>query len=436
MSRRNLIAFLTGAAVVVLVAGGVVLLGPFEGDSPGSSSTATSPGAATTTAAALPPSTTEPDPSASTTTSPVTVWDDGRYQVVGVASDDVLNVRDNPGVSNPIVGSLPPGGRVELYGYSAISSGAEWRSVLLEDGTSGWVNASFLAPPDGWEVPFEGLPCRADGAAYGGTQTVGGSAAGEGAGNALDVFTYRSDECERIVIVLGQGAGLTGAGWSSIPAATVPPGTTAISGNAIVEVRIPGVLEVRPVAQTVDWESGFVLATRDMPLAGSREDLVFRAFFGSNRRAAVSHLDNPARVVVDIRSAPTGAGLDVAAKRDGLTVVIPIQVDVNGPGVSLPIEVTGWGRPFEAQGAAVLRRAASEPGTGELVEATFSGTDSVGVQAASTYPYGTADYIEAWGALSFAIDDIAPGTYELFVGEFSAESGEPLGVYQAFNVAG
>ena len=437
MVRRNLKAALAGAALIVLVTGAVVLFNPFDGgdDLAGpSSTTSTSEARSSTTEPVT--STTDSAISTTTSTTPPEEWDDGRYLVVGVAADDVLNVRDNPGASHPIVGTLAPGERVLLDGYSAMSEGSEWRSVLLEDGTIGWVNATFLAPPPGWEVPLEGVPCRPDGPEYGGTQTVAGSAPGDGAGNVLEVSTYHSAECDRIVIVLGEGQGLTGAGWSSLPAATVPAGTVVSSGGPVVEVRIPGVLDARPVAQTVEAEFGYVLATRDMPLAQSREALVFRAFFDANRRAAIWFLDTPARVIIDLRSVPTGTGLDVAAKRGGLAVVMPIQVDLDGPGVDLPVAVSGWARPFEAQGAAILRRAAGEPGTGELVEATFSGTDFLGTQTTSTYPYVTADYTEAWGAFSFTIDDLAPGTYEVFVGEYNQETGEPVGAYQTFTVAG
>lgn len=437
MVRRNLTAALAGAAVVVLVTAVVVLFNPFDGgdDLAGpSSTTSTSEVASLTTQPVT--STTDSAASSRTSTNLPDEWDDGRYVVVGVASGDVLNVRDNPGASHPIVGSLPPGGRVQLDGYSARSDGSEWRSVLLEDGTRGWVNGTFLAPPSGWEVSFEGLPCLPDGPEYGGTQAPAASAFGEGAGNALDILTYHSAECDRIVIVLGEGPGLTGAGWSSLPAALAPAGTAVVSEGSVVEVRMPGVLDARPVAQTVEAEFGSILATRDIPSAQSREALVFRAFFEANHRAAIRLLDTPARVVIDVRSAPTGTGLDVGAKRGGLVFVMPIQVDVNGPGVEIPVVVNGWARPFESQGVSILREFAAEPGTGELVEATFSGTDFLGTQTTSTYPYTTADYTEAWGAFSFTIEALSPGTYELFVGDYNQETGEPVGAYQTFTVAG
>ncbi len=389
-------------------------------------------GPATTSSSVTTTATTAP----STTTSvPRVPWDDGRYRVVNVAADDVLNVRQSPGADQPIVGALPANGLVMLDGYSATVNSSRWLSVTLDDGTIGWVNGAFLAPPAGWELPLGQVACSPDGANYGGTQEISGDGLGAGAGSVLSVFTYSGTDCNRIVLVLGTGPELQNAGRSSTPAKTVPVGTSVTSGGPVVEIRIPGVTVARPIAQTTEAPFGFVLATRDEPLTAGAGDLTLRAFFDANQQAAVTWLTEPARVVIDIRPAPTGTGLDVAAKRSGTTVVMPIQVDVNGPGVSTPIEVTGWGRPFEAQGVAVLRTAGDRPGTGDLVEATFSGTDFAGTQATAQYPYMTADYTDAWGAFSFTIDGLAPGTYELFVGDFNMESGEPEGVHQTFTVA-
>jgi hypothetical protein len=159
-----------------------------------------------------------------------------------------------------------------------------------------------------------------------------------------------------------------------------------------------------------------------------------RFFFDANRRAAFRFLTNPARIVIDVKTAPTGTGLDVAARRGGPAVVLPIQEDVNGPGVATPIRVAGWARPFEANGVAILRAVGATPGAGDPVEATFSGTEYAGTQVASTYPYLTTDWTEAWGAFSFTIDDLAAGSYELFVGDLSMEDGSEQGVYQVFTV--
>lgn len=72
------------------------------------------------------------------------------WRVVGVAADDVLNIRAGPGVSNPIVGSFPPNARnIRITGrIRTLPSGAVWAQVRgagLPGGT-GWVNGRFLQP--------------------------------------------------------------------------------------------------------------------------------------------------------------------------------------------------------------------------------------------------------------------------------------------------
>ncbi len=73
---------------------------------------------------------------------------DHDYRVVGVASNDVLNIRSGPGVSHGIVGMFPPNARhVRITGrIRSLPSGAVWvevRSATLPDGV-GWVNGRFL----------------------------------------------------------------------------------------------------------------------------------------------------------------------------------------------------------------------------------------------------------------------------------------------------
>ena len=48
----------------------------------------------------------------------------------------------------------------------------------------------------------------------------------------------------------------------------------------------------------------------------------------------------------------------------------------------------------------------------------------------------TPDWVEAWGAFDFTLVDVAPGTYELFIGEFSARDGSPMGITQTITVTG
>ncbi|MGY6708226.1 MAG: hypothetical protein ACXIVF_07850 [Rhizobiaceae bacterium] len=72
------------------------------------------------------------------------------YRVVGVASNDVLNIRSGPGTSHRIVGTAAPGsGDIWITGrIDTLPSGAVW--VELSDsrlpGGVGWVNGRFLQP--------------------------------------------------------------------------------------------------------------------------------------------------------------------------------------------------------------------------------------------------------------------------------------------------
>ncbi len=72
------------------------------------------------------------------------------WRVVGVASDDVLNIRGGPGVSHGIVGSFPPNAQdVRITGrIQTLLSGAVWAEVRAATlpGGRGWVNGRFLRP--------------------------------------------------------------------------------------------------------------------------------------------------------------------------------------------------------------------------------------------------------------------------------------------------
>lgn len=65
---------------------------------------------------------------------------DGWAHVVGVAYNDVLNVRSGPGTRYPIVGTIVPRAR-SVY---VVECGVVWCEVQADD-VDGWVNASFLA---------------------------------------------------------------------------------------------------------------------------------------------------------------------------------------------------------------------------------------------------------------------------------------------------
>jgi uncharacterized membrane protein len=79
------------------------------------------------------------------------------YDVVGVAADDVLNIREAPDAASPVVAGLAPGGRgIEV---TALSDNG-WAWVNTAEG-SGWVSLRYLEPgPHApWWDPATRLSC-------------------------------------------------------------------------------------------------------------------------------------------------------------------------------------------------------------------------------------------------------------------------------------
>lgn len=65
--------------------------------------------------------------------------------VIGVAADDVLNVRAGPGVDAEVVATLAPlATDVAATGAARLLPGSIWLEVEV-DGTTGWANSSFFA---------------------------------------------------------------------------------------------------------------------------------------------------------------------------------------------------------------------------------------------------------------------------------------------------
>lgn len=105
----------------------------------------------TATLTPIPLPTATPQASPSPTQSPPPVGPSlGRFAVVDVYSNDVLNVRARPGVSHPVVGTIPYYGRdVDVRAGGQEISGSWW--VPVEHAAlSGWVNSNYLARQVGW----------------------------------------------------------------------------------------------------------------------------------------------------------------------------------------------------------------------------------------------------------------------------------------------
>ena len=141
---------------------------------PADATTSTAPADTTTTTTTVPPATsttaaetttsTVPEETTSTTTTlpasteplpeadlPGTVFDltpppDTVLSVIGVAHDDVLNVRRAPGTDQPIVARLDNlADDLVASGRARALTRSLWWEVTTADGTVGWVNARFTA---------------------------------------------------------------------------------------------------------------------------------------------------------------------------------------------------------------------------------------------------------------------------------------------------
>ena len=82
--------------------------------------------------------------------------------VIGIAADDVLNVRSGPGVSFDVIGELTlTSPELESTGYIADVGDQLWRQIVVPGDGVGWVNAKFLGdipPPPSAEIRYREEP--------------------------------------------------------------------------------------------------------------------------------------------------------------------------------------------------------------------------------------------------------------------------------------
>lgn len=361
-------------------------------------------------------------------TPPPTDWRDARYLVR--SGSGPVEVLAAPGPGGERVAEMSASDTVTLTGEAATVSGTTYYEIET-GGRTGWVDGSRLEPPVAWTSDLDAVPCGPDGSANDGGGEVlpaaPGASGSKAAGHVLETIALDMGDCDRIVIVLGEGAGVDERGrWAGVPASSVPEGVTVSAAGSVVSILVPNA-EVRPLASTTDLGARFSIASR------AAEGTMLRLFSDSAQIVGTQLLVDPARIVIDLRPDPGGADLELAALTGGEFVVLPIQTDPSGTGVDTPVTVFGWGRPNEATGVAELRHASDQAGSGPPVEATFSSAAS-GTQATSRYVFATTDWV-LWGEFSLTIDALAPGDYELFIGEQTPSDGNP-GVYLKFTVSG
>jgi hypothetical protein len=248
------------------------------------------------------------------------------------------------------------------------------------DGRADVVNED--AEPGEAPVCLRGEPFVADGPAQV-RDAEPGDAARPGA-----LRWQRYEGCERLVLDLqdadGGAAGRAGR-----------VGAEVLRGRGVVRVELRDVPRGNPDATDAAFDgplarAAFVVASPD----GRWHYLDLH--LARPAEAFVTTLDDPARVVVDLR--PGGPAIPDPAPRSNQVVVLEPRP---GP-ASYPLTVTGYARTFEANVVVRLEQ------DGEAAHEEF--TTSTG-------------YVDAWGHYSFTIADGPRGRVTLHVGDYSARDG-------------
>jgi len=243
----------------------------------------------------------------------------------------------------------------------------------------------------------------------------------------LGMSFTRNPHCDRAVIALGASPTTFGFFEDAIPASSVPAGVeVAVIGNR-VHVEMPGI--ERGAISRMEF-LGDPLAFVVRQRGGG--DLYVDILHTDHRRVRSFFLSNPARIVIDSISTATPTGVRLGPVV-GEGVYLRDPLDPTGLGVTTPVRVVGYARPFEASDGVSLTDAT----TGKPAAATWWGCSVPPESDGSTCIYGTSDYIEAWGEFRFEIADLATGKYELEVFLTSPlETAPTFSVTDAFTVTG
>lgn len=220
-------------------------------------------------------------------------------------------------------------------------------------------------------------------------------AAGE-TGDATRITALRweaHDGCERFVIDLAAGGDSAARTIGSVRG-------EFLRTLGVVRVTLPTMAEVDADATDARFDGPLVrraYVVRAPDGAGMYVDL----HLGEAAEADLTILGEPARVVVDLR--PGGDVVGGSPATHTRVVVVRPQGGV----ATYPLEITGYGRTFEANIVARL---------------VHDGTD-----VAEQFTTATA-WADAWGHYSLSIPSGPPGDVELHVGQHSARDGTWEGV--------
>ena len=392
--RRAWVPALAGAAVVLAVIGVVAVSGLLSGPESDDVVATTVPDSTTV----VPDSTATSldEPVTTTVTAPVQESSYPTHRVVGVAADDVLNVRAEAGASADLVAVLPPNyaGIRAIDNVAIVEDGGEWRQIELLDPTrvidggeldgqrlTGWVNTAFI---EEYDPTFPDVfPCEHE---------LGPmpSPAGEAPDHVYSIRQFGLGGCIRIVVTFG--VDFDEGRWpiDGITTDMRPAGTPALARHQVNGTTV-FVLEGVPYAwatQSGTFESSAALVGRWTD--GSLAIFVTIPGTTSVRLAAGGQL------VIDV----TPSGSVPLAGRGFHILGDPVV----GPGGT--VEVWGLARPFEANVGTTLLDSTGGP---PEVDAP---------------PYVmTNDWTEAWGLFQYRADGLASGEYLLTLVQQGVEEG-------------
>lgn len=385
--RRAWVPALAGAAVVLTVIGGVAVAGLLSGPETDDVVATTVPSDSTTL---IPDSTTTSvdEPVSTTTTVPPTSSNVlPTHRVTGVAGDDVLNVRKEPGADGELLAELAPDYRgIRLFDNVAIvEDGGEWQQVMLLDPVrligleeplhgapiTGWVNAAFIEPHD---------PSMSDAFPCGGQMTSAIEATGTDPDHVYAIRQFGLGGCIRTVVTFGQNFDEQRPLYDRISTDVLPAGIPDIRWEQVNGVAVL-ILEDVPYA----WATESNTHESSAALVGRWTDGSL-AIFLTIPGATSIQVSDTGDLVIDVtpfeNPGLAGNGFHILGE------------PVAGPGGT--IEVWGLARPFEAN-----------------IGTTILDTDGDQVEGAGPDFVMTTDWSEAWGLFQYRALGLEPGAHVL-----------------------
>ena len=218
-----------------------------------------------------------------------------------------------------------------------------------------------------------------------------------------DIRTESNETCTRVVVTFGDNANEEGLDATST---TLPP---IVVNQGLDFVRIsPNGWSLESAfmdADRVDYPEGIALLAL-YPGYEFAVELMHREM-----EPNVHFFDNPARVLIDLFPLKSSNPNTIGPFGNTFVLRRPIQLDLNGPGIPVDdeIEISGFGRPFEAAGLYRIWAVADD------VDAHAILADPPAPLIEEFFP--TAGWAEGWGSFVIALPDLEPGTYIAVFGE-------------------